>query len=337
MAHVHVANAHSEDAQVFISKTLLWSIVDIVYDVGSFAVGLGELKTATSAAALPQTIENARDLYNVLKYSAKLLATTGSIASNSANAAKNFIEIFSRKSIKIARGNFRDCQSTTGLDWMTPSALAGIPGLKTLNMTVLTDDGRKVANFDTNHDHSWIVTDPSVVRSKYGTIWQTDAGSGSFPWEGSNQSKKPAAEHGGFLWRVQNGTPWQIAFWPNVFMMQQTTGMGGTFGKANEAPRLEPGHTNGWGECWNFGPYNFSTAVPLRINVDVNNRNSPSFGSPLGKYADFSIPKELIYGSEMTVIIRQEPKSNSDSLVASDLVIKHPSLGTKTIPAGGRV
>lgn len=337
MAHVHVANAHAEHAQIFVSKTLLWSIVDIVYDVGSFAFGLGELKAATSAATLPQTIENARDLYNVLKYSAKLLSTTGSIASNSADAAKNFIDIFRSKSIKIARGDFRDCQSTTGLDWMAPSAIAGIPGLKTLNMTVLTDDGRKVANFDTNHDHSWIVTDPAVVRSKYGTIWQTDAGSGSFPWEGSNQSRKPVAEHGGFLWRVQNGTSWQIAFRPNVFSMQQITNLEGTFGKSNEAPRLEPGLKNGWGEFWSFGAYNFSTTIPLKISVDVNDRNSPSFGGFLAKYAEFSIPKELIYGSEMTVIIRQEPGYKRDCLVASDLVIKHPSLGTRTIPCGGRV
>lgn len=332
MAHVHVANAHSEHAQVFVSKTLLWSIVDIVYDIGSLVVGLGELKGATTAmdaaANLPQTIENARDLYRVLKYSAKLLATTGSIASNSEDAAKKFIEIFSRKSIRIEQGNFRDCQSTTGLDWMAPSALAGIPGLKTLNMTVLTDGGKKVANFDTNHDHSWIVTDSAVVRSRYGTIWQTEPASGSSSWEGSTESKKPVAEHGGFLWRVQNDTPLQIAFQSDRLMTKTTTNMEGTFGKAGQAPRLESGHRNGWGECWNFGPYNSCTWVPLKILVDFN-RGSNSFGQfNEANGPCFLIPKELIYGAEMTVMIKRQGPGQK---VPSELVIKQASGQTTTI------
>jgi hypothetical protein len=67
--------------------------------------------------------------------------------------------------------------------YLTPSGIAGMVGVKTISMMVLSGDGKQLAMWSTSSDESWITTSQQMtVRSKYGSIWQQDLGSGTEEW-----------------------------------------------------------------------------------------------------------------------------------------------------------
>lgn len=47
-----------------------------------------------------------------------------------------------------------------------------------ITLFIATDDFKKIASFNTNSDHSWIVTDNEIVRAKYGTITEESRSDG---------------------------------------------------------------------------------------------------------------------------------------------------------------
>jgi hypothetical protein len=46
----------------------------------------------------------------------------------------------------------------------------------------MTDEGKKITDFPTNIDYSWIVNSFDIVRSKYGTIHEEDPDAGRHLW-----------------------------------------------------------------------------------------------------------------------------------------------------------
>ena len=209
MAHVHVANKHHENAYIFIAKTTGWEIVDIVADVAQLLVGAKELKTAIKGiTSLPTVIRTVEEYLVYVKAAVKVIHKAGSFSSSAKKAAEELINAFKKHSIEIKWHDFKDVKSTRGWDWINPSALAGALGAKTFHMTIMSDSGNSVVEFNTNHDHSWVITDAGVVRAKYGHIWVEDKSIGNHRWEGNSELSKTtqSKQHVGFSWKLFNNT-----------------------------------------------------------------------------------------------------------------------------------
>jgi hypothetical protein len=180
--HIYIANHNQQDAYVVAGKSELWHIGDFLTDIAFFAVGIGEIKAALSVANLPGTINTVRDLFQVMKVTAGLLSGTIATGSRSAEAAKEVVDAFKKNSQKISSGDHKDVLNTGFLDYLSPSGIAGVLNTDTITLVIMTDEGKKVTEFSTNIDHSWIVTPSRVVRSKYGTLNVEDPGAGQYAW-----------------------------------------------------------------------------------------------------------------------------------------------------------
>ena len=56
--------------------------------------------------------------------------------------------------------------------------LASLSDVGDITLLIATDDFSRITTFNTNSDHSWIVTENKIVRAKYGTTEQEDEDSG---------------------------------------------------------------------------------------------------------------------------------------------------------------
>lgn len=180
--HIYVANNTQQDIYVLSAKSTSWTIGDFLTDIALFAVGIGEIKAGLSVAELPATINTMRDLITVMKTIGALLSGTVAVGSRSAEAIKEVVEAFKKSSLKIAPGEYKDIRDTGLLDYLSPSGIAGLLDADTITLLMMTDDGKKVTDFPTNIDYSWIVNSFDIVRSKYGTIHQEDPGAGRYLW-----------------------------------------------------------------------------------------------------------------------------------------------------------
>ncbi|MFG2833108.1 hypothetical protein ACGFWI_37645 [Streptomyces sp. NPDC048434] len=156
--------------------------------MGLFAVGVGEIKSATGVAALPETIKTFADLANVLKTGYKLVSGTAAAGSRSAEAVAELAKLqnnFKEKSATIKPGECKTIHDTGFLDYLNASTVAAMfapaNGARTVEVIAMTESG-KVVDFSTPPDASWISTDAGVVRSKYGTLRDEDPGAGNHPW-----------------------------------------------------------------------------------------------------------------------------------------------------------
>lgn len=180
--HIYVANHNQQDAYILTAKSTGWQIGDFLTDIALFAVGIGEIKAALTVADIPATINTTSDLIKVMKVAATLLSGTAAVGSRSAEAAKEVVDAFKKSSIKIPPQEYRDVLDTGVLDYLSPSGISGLLDADTITLVVMTDDGKKVADFSTNIDYSWIVTPSRIVRSQYGTINVEDPGAGQHDW-----------------------------------------------------------------------------------------------------------------------------------------------------------
>ncbi|MEZ4426472.1 MAG: hypothetical protein R3A51_02135 [Nannocystaceae bacterium] len=72
------------------------------------------------------------------------------------------------------------------MEYMQPSAWAAITeGARHHARRILSASNTVFATFSTNSDDSWIATDKSVVRAKYGTLSTPDPDAGEYQWEGN--------------------------------------------------------------------------------------------------------------------------------------------------------
>jgi len=334
MAHVHVANDTKQDVHVFISKTLRWLVKDIVWDIFSLVDGLEELKLATSPEelkALPKTIHSVSDLLKTLKHCAKIRNKWETVKDDAKKAVKDFEEAFKAKSITIRPGHFEDVKAVRGLDFMSPSAVAGIFGAKTFHLIVQTDDGKKVVDFKTNHDHSWIVKDSGVVRSEYGHIWKTDPNPKHVPHPWSSESTpappRRVAMNNGFLLRIQNrgrDVMRFVTYGLRTYNKEEGIRSDGFISESSaadpykhgEAPNLGVGGVYGPRDVWEVpGAKHQSPGDDFTLQIQYS-LGEGSHTQPV--YINFGdIPRKFARGSEMTVVVK-------DILHGSELQIEYP-------------
>ena len=181
---VYMANASDQDIYVIASLNPDWAIADFITDIGLLLVGVEELKAVTTTAELPEALVTIRDLYNFLKISAQLLSGTLSVGSRSAEAALALVEAFKKTSIPIASGDFKNVHDEGVLGiYLSADGIGGLLGASTVSVMVLSGDGKQLAMWNSNSDHSWIATnEQKIVRSKYGSIWQQDPDAGVQNW-----------------------------------------------------------------------------------------------------------------------------------------------------------
>jgi len=179
-----MANASDQDIYVIASLNPDWAIADFITDIGLLLVGVEELKAVTTTAELPEALVTIRDLYNFLKISAQLLSGTLSVGSRSAEAALALVEAFKKTSIPIASGDFKNVHDEGVLGiYLSADGIGGLLGASTVSVMVLSGDGKQLAMWNSNSDHSWIATnEQKIVRSKYGSIWQQDPDAGVQNW-----------------------------------------------------------------------------------------------------------------------------------------------------------
>jgi hypothetical protein len=180
--NIYVANQTQQDIYVLAAKSSGWVIGDLLTDIALFAVGIGEIRAGLSVAELPATINTMRDLITVMKTIAALLSGTVAAGSRSAEAIKEVVDAFKKNSLKIAPGDYKDVRDTGLLDYLSPSGIAGLLDADTIILLVMTDEGKKITDFPTNIDYSWIVNSFDIVRSKYGTIHEEDPDAGRHLW-----------------------------------------------------------------------------------------------------------------------------------------------------------
>lgn len=180
--HIYVSNHTQQDVYVLAAKSVDWTISDFLTDIALFAVGIGEIKAGLSVAELPANINTMRDLITVMKTIGALLSGTAAVGSRSAEAIKEVVEAFKKNSTKIPPGDYKDILDTGFLDYLSPSGIAGLLDADTMTLLMMAEEGKKIINFPTNIDYSWIVNSSDIVRSKYGTLSQEDPDAGRYLW-----------------------------------------------------------------------------------------------------------------------------------------------------------
>ena len=182
---VYMANSSGQDIFVIAAPNPDWAIVDFLTDVGLMFVGIGEIKSVVTAARLPEALKTIKDIYEFVKIAGKLLSGTISAGTRGPEAALALIEAVKKNSIPIKAGEYKKVNDRGVLGmYLSASGIADLLGASTVSVMVMSGDGKQVANFNTNGDYSWIATsNKKIVRSKYGSIWQQDPGSGSINWD----------------------------------------------------------------------------------------------------------------------------------------------------------
>lgn len=351
MPHVHVFNGHATNAHVFIAEKSSFMLLNILLALDPVTKDRDAFKNVSKENKLSDKFDDVADLYQTLVVAAETIndasATTAQI-----DGAKRFVQAFKEFSFEIAPSTVMDVKATKGLSTLKPTAIKAALGSATLNLIIMTDDGGKVVMFDTNHDHSWIVTDPAVVRAKYGHLFFPDPNLGQHPWKGTKSYEKKIAEHGGFLWRVTNDTGEDLSFYPRFTsatgnrlhmhnIINKTGGIvdgagpdhsagfnddkycsmtdGGKDGSLEPATRLKLNaeKTNGWGEAWEDPSQKDHASFRMAIFC----RQSARGEGP----TSFLIPSKFMHGSEITAVIRAR---FTDSIVRIDL----PGSPRETIP-----
>ncbi|KAI0884571.1 uncharacterized protein GGS22DRAFT_144192 [Annulohypoxylon maeteangense] len=181
---VYMANGSGQDIYVMASLNPEWAIVDFIVDIGLLYVGVEEIKGVVMAAELPETLATFRDLYEFLNIARKLIMGMIAAGTRPGEAAMALLDAFKKTSIRIPYDEYKDVERDSILSiYLSADGVASLVGAENVSVMVMSGDGKQLAMWDTNADHSWIATkDGKIVRSKYGTIWQQDPAEGSVEW-----------------------------------------------------------------------------------------------------------------------------------------------------------
>lgn len=180
---VNVANVSGQDIYVLAVAHPQWVIADVV-DAPLFLIGVGEIRSAVPGAELPETIRTFSDLGKFLKVAAKLASGTLAMGQRATEAANAIVNAFKSASIKIPDDQYKNAFDQGFLNTVfNATGIAGMLGANTVTLTILSNDNKQVVQFNTAQDYSWITTSrQSIVRSRYGTLWQQDPQAGEEPW-----------------------------------------------------------------------------------------------------------------------------------------------------------
>lgn len=304
MAKIHIANAYDKNSYVFVSKTMSWSVIDIIGDIGSFAIGIGEIKALINVGKLPKTVSTAKEFHQFMKILYKLLKGMGGTAGKSVEAVQEAVEQLIKQSIKISPNEFKDIKDTSWFDWTDPSSIIGeVLGADTINLTVATDNGAKIVNFSANQDESWIITSSGVVRSKYGTIWVQAPEEGKHEWETIVDSETEEIQQSPrYSYKLKNNTG------KDLYFMH----LAGRIGYTDIPPKegvtsesiglLLPKDTaSGWGKASCYLDYESSKdyfQIYMGIYFD-------RYDKERDQIIVFDIPNEYRYDSEIEIVVNK--------------------------------
>jgi hypothetical protein len=178
--NVYIANGSGQDIYVLAAGNTSWTIADVLGNAALMLTGIGELKSIVSAGELPAAINTIGDLYKALRVGAALVRAGG----RGYEAGDAVVNAFKNNSADIANGQVKNVREQGTLStFLNPSGIAGLLGAGTVSLTIMSNDGLQVAQFDSGPDDSWIATNnQTIVRSVYGTLWDQDPSAGSQSW-----------------------------------------------------------------------------------------------------------------------------------------------------------
>jgi len=185
--NVYLANASGQDNYAMAVLTPEWALIDFITGAAMSVLlaGVEEFEAVVvDGAELPSALNTLSDLFGYLKVAVRFINQISSTDRKVTAGAQLLMKAFQNTSNLIAFNAYDDVASEDFLKmYLTPSGIAGMAGAKTTSLLVLSGDGKQIAMWNTGSDDSWITTDQqTIVRSKYGSIWQQDPGSGTEEW-----------------------------------------------------------------------------------------------------------------------------------------------------------
>ena len=186
---VHMANKSGQNIYVFVGLNPHWALLNFFLDITLMVIGANDIRSIALTVAdyqnykVPTKLETLRDLFEYTAVAGVML-TTGANIPNVFSAAQGFIDSVRKTAILVSKGAFKNINQQNILQiYLNPSGYAGLLGAKTVSVYVMSTDGKQVALYNTAPDHSWIATaQQTIVRAKYGSIWQQEPSSGSYAW-----------------------------------------------------------------------------------------------------------------------------------------------------------
>jgi hypothetical protein len=209
---IHILNRSSEDIFVMPSPNPDWLWADVAFDVAFTGVvslipggtAVGVTKAVDSLSKLQRLIQTLKWLLSAISSSryvgyAKagaaagtwvgrgLLANKIDIAEAQKSAVqelenarvfleKNGIRIKAGESTRVYKGSLKN-----PLRYLSPSGLsASVLESSNMSLFIINVSMSRSMNFNTNADHSWIVTNREVIRSKYGNIGEESRKDGAY-------------------------------------------------------------------------------------------------------------------------------------------------------------
>ncbi|MCW8329251.1 hypothetical protein MD588_10580 [Photobacterium sp. SDRW27] len=159
---VHFANNLDSDIYVMVAPNQDWVWADLSTDLAFLAVdGIGAVNAV-------------KDVWTAIK--------TVQALGDGIGSALKFTEFFKKNGITIKSGQCKDVLSKTTyenpLNYLTPSFWGALFGASDVTIIAVTDELKMSVMYNTNSDYSWIATGESVVRAKYGSLWQQSPQSG---------------------------------------------------------------------------------------------------------------------------------------------------------------
>ena len=182
-------SASGQNISVFVGLNPRWALLDFFVDITLMLFGANEIRNITLSSAdfknykVPTKLETLQDLFEYTAV-AGIMVTTVANAPSIFSAAQGFFDSIRRTAISIPPSTFKNINEKNILQiYLNSSGYAGLLGAKTVTIFVMSADGKQVALYNTGPDHPWIATaEQTIVRSRYGSIWQQDPSAGNHAW-----------------------------------------------------------------------------------------------------------------------------------------------------------
>lgn len=173
--HLKLLNQSGQGIHVMAAPGLGWAITDFAFDVAMLALGVTELKAIAATAELPATINTVAEFIQFLEIVVQLGLATAGTALRPVEAVQTVMEQFYKVSKAVPNGEAKDIYDKGFFDiYLSPSGLAGMMGAKTLTLIIISDDGKRLAHFDTEPDDTWTVTANNEIDASPSNLdWPT--------------------------------------------------------------------------------------------------------------------------------------------------------------------
>lgn len=198
---VYMANSSGQNISILVGLNPKWALLDFFLDITLVTIGANDIRALALSAAdlgnykVPGKLETLQDLFDYSLAAGYLIVTGSSRPTVQLATAQRFVDSVKKTAVSISRSEYKLINQRNVLEiYLNPSGYAGILGAKTVTVYVMSADGKQTALYNTGPDNSWIATgSKTIVRSKYGTIWQQDPGAGSHAWPISTATRLMAS------------------------------------------------------------------------------------------------------------------------------------------------